>query len=163
MGGLWADQKWRRIRGVSGVRDEPNLPLDASQEDMLMRFGEGAFLMSLMLEISRYRTLAQHMRDYVNRRDALLQLHNAPVEMQGLHAQHHMDHAEVMRVLPYARALESLIEEILDQAEENRHNTQALFATYNAFVAKHFPKAKIPILAPKVAVVPADTPQAGVV
>lgn len=148
MAGVFGDQKWRRIQGVSGIRDDPSIALDASQSDMLMRRRENKLLMSLMLEISRYRTLVQHMRDYVVRRDALLELHPAPVAMEGVHGVLYLEHAELMRLLPYANALESLIGEILEQVEENRANTQALHGTYNAFVKKHFPKAIIPTVAP---------------
>ncbi|KQZ05875.1 hypothetical protein ASD21_17970 [Caulobacter sp. Root1455] len=149
MDGLWGDQKWRRVRGVTGVRDDTGLALDGSQEDMLIRLGEYSLLMSLMLEISRYRTLTQHMRDYVVRRDALLELHPAPVEVDGVHAVLHLDRAEVMRVLPYANALEALIKEILEQAEDNRTNTRALGPACNDFVKKHFPRTKFPkLLAP---------------
>jgi hypothetical protein len=144
MDGAFGDQRWRRIQGPPALRDEPSLALDASQEDMLMRLRENQLLMSLMLEISRYRTLVLNMREYVVRRQALLELHPAPAAMEGVHGILYMQQAEIMRILPYANALESLIEQILEHVEENHVATHALHAPYNAFIKKHFPKAVIP-------------------
>jgi hypothetical protein len=146
MGGIWGDQKWRRMQGLIGLRDEPTLALDGAQEVLLIKAQANRFLMDLMLSISRYQSLSANMQDYTVRRDAILALHPAPVEMEGLHAVHAVDQAELMQLLPYARALEAQAESLIEHADENHELTLGLFKGYNETMAAYFKKTKMPVL-----------------
>ncbi|WP_426029965.1 hypothetical protein [Caulobacter sp. DWP3-1-3b2] len=144
MGGIWGDQKWRRMQGLVGLRDEPTLALDGAQEVLLIKAKANKFLMDLMLSISRYQSLSATMQDYTVRRDAILALHPAPINMEGLHAVHTVDEAQFMQLLPYARALEAQAESLIEHADENRDLTLGLFEEYNETMAAYFKKTKMP-------------------
>jgi len=135
------------MQGLIGLRDEPSLALDGAQEVLLIKAKANKFLMDLMLSISRYQSLSANMQDYTVRRDAILALHPAPIEMEGLHAVHAVDQAQFMQLLPYARALESQAESLVEHADENRKLTLGLFKDYNETMAAYFKKTKMPVLA----------------
>lgn len=144
--GYGAGQKWRRIRGLNGLREEAGLALDSAQEDLLMRLQENQFLLDLLIANTRYRALTATMQDYTRRRDALQELHPAPVSMDGVHAVLHLDQADLARLAPYAAALENMLEALMASADEYREFNKGLVSSYNAFIQKNFAESGLPKL-----------------
>lgn len=147
--GVDAGQTWRKIHPLIGLTDEPGLQLDGSEQALLIDAKAHEFMMDLMLVISRYQSIIGSMKEYSVRYDALQSIMPAPQEWDGARARHQLSQEQLMRILPYSSALESIIVAIINMVDENIGKCRELVVQYHPIMVSHFgddafPKLSVP-------------------
>ncbi|MGI4877653.1 MAG: hypothetical protein ACRYG4_09230 [Janthinobacterium lividum] len=144
--GLDSQQRWRTIQPIIGLMDDPGLQLDGEEQNMLIDAGAHEFLMQLMLAVTRYQSTVISMREYTARYDILHQMMPAVVEYKQGRASYHLSAEQVLSILPYSNALESIVINMMSLIRENVVTCDKLLLLYNPIMKKYFGDDKFPQL-----------------
>jgi hypothetical protein len=133
-----ANQLWRTIHPLIGLRDTYTTDLNPPEVSLLMKMKASDFMLELMLAAERLHSTISAMRDYQARYEAIYAMMPPAQGMSGPVGQHTVTIEEYNRLQPYSFALEQLIQSIRKMTKEDAETGRQLIARFNTIVLEHF-------------------------
>lgn len=138
-----ADQVWRTVSPLIGLRDNLSLDLTASEVALLMKMKASGFLQDLMLATDRLHSIVSAMSEYQLKYEAMYAMMPPAEAMDGTVAQHSLSTQQYNKLRPYSVALEQMITSVRNLSQENSNACKNLINQFNPLVVGYFGKKVI--------------------
>jgi hypothetical protein len=135
-----ANQIWRTVHPLIGLRDSYRTELNPSEISLLMKMKASDFMLEMVLANERLHSSVFAMKDYQARYEAIYAMMPPAQGMTGPLAQHIVTQEEFKKLQPYSFALEQLIQSIRKMTNNNAETGGQLITQFNELVVGYFGK-----------------------